>query len=124
MGISSVVRRWLWRVGIGAPPQDTLLDWWITDALTDEAQVPVPPGAWNRLRMAIAERKLVDGYGMWVLDQTPHDPPDSIPSTLSDAQLARALHVHNFCQAQRRGWAVGHPSLGGICPTFIAAFIF
>lgn len=121
MGIFSIVKRWLLRASFVQAPQDAVLDWYIADALNDEAQVPVPPGAWNRLKLAITERHIVNGYGMWVLDQVNHDPPESIPAVLSDAQLARALHIQNTRHAERR-WTVGHPSLGGVSPTFIAVF--
>lgn len=121
MGIFSVVRAWLNAGQNSGLSQDALLDWCIADALSDEAQEPVPPGAWNRLRKAVADRKAVHGYGMWVLDQTTHDPPDSIPATLSEAQFARALHIQSTYRSRQR-LSFGHPSLGGVSPTFFAVF--
>lgn len=122
MGIFSVMKNWLDAGQDNSPSQDTLLDWCIVDALSEEALEPVPPAAWNRLRKAIVDRKVVHGYGMWVLDQAFHDPPESIPTTLSDAQLARALHIQNT-RWFRRPLSFGHPSLGGVSPTFFAVFI-
>jgi len=122
MGIFSVMKNWLGAGQYRGLPQDTLLDWCIADALSEEAQEPVPPAAWNRLRKAIIDRKVVHGYGMWVLDEAIHDPPQSIPTTLSEAQLARALQIQNT-RRSRRPLSFGHPSLGGVSPTFIAVFI-
>lgn len=121
MGIFSTVREWLFGAEAPADAQDALLDWCIADALADEAQVPVPAGAWSRLKMTIAERKFVHGYGMWVLDQTFHDPPEKTPAHLSDEQLKRALYLHNSRRSRGR-WVVGHPTMGGLSPTFIVVF--
>ena len=121
MGIFSTVREWLFGAEAPADAQDALLDWCIADALADEAQVPVPAGAWSRLKMTIAERKFVRGYGMWVLDQTFHDPPESTPADLSEAELARALYLHRRRHVERH-WLVGHPTLGGLSPAFLTVF--
>ena len=121
MGIFSIEREWVFGAQATTNARDALLDWYITDALIEETRAPVPPGAWTRLKSTITERKFVRGYGMWVLDQTPHDPPECTPADLSEAQLAQALYLHSRPFGERR-WLVGHPTLGGLSPTFITVF--
>ncbi|HMM27380.1 MAG TPA: hypothetical protein PKD46_03750 [Aggregatilineaceae bacterium] len=112
---------WLCRIGIGGCQSDALLDWRIADALSDDAWSTVPPGAWDRLRKAINERKLVRGYGMWVLDETFREPPDSPPATLSGVELERALRVYRKHQAAK--YHRRTPSVwGSWSPTFFVHY--
>lgn len=112
---------WLHRIGVSSRQSDALLDWYIADALSDEAQSAVPPGAWDRLRKAINERNLIRGYGMWLLDETFREPPDSPPATLSGAELERALRIFRNRQAARHH--LRSPSVwGSWSPTFFVHF--
>lgn len=121
MGIFSVIRNWVLGPRRDGLSEDSVLDWCIADALSDETSAPVPPGAWMRLRMSIAERKIVRGYGMWVLDQTIHDPPEIESAISRNSNFELALYLHSNRHMSRR-WMVGHPSLGGLSPTFITVF--
>lgn len=119
----AIFRQWLGWLGIrgmvAARASDAALDWYIADALADDARAPVPPGAWERLRQAAGDRRPVQGYGMWILDEAQCDPPVRSPATLTDAEMKRALRIYNRRRRVPR-WLVGHPSLSGLSPTFVA----
>ena len=75
---------------------DTIMDQWIRETLREDSQaVPVPVGAWERLRQAISDRKLIKARGMWVLDEPFREPPDAIPATLSGARLRQAQRLYD-----------------------------
>lgn len=90
---------------------DGVLDLWIRDALREEAVAQPSQGAWERLRSAL-ERHRTRRYGMWVLDEVLRDPPESLPTPLSQAQYRRAGRLY----AGYPGWALSntifsHPML-------------
>ncbi len=72
---------------------DQLLDQWISEAMLEEAVAQPPSGAWERLRVAL-DRRRVQRYGMWVLDEPLRDPPESLPTVLSHAQFRRAERLY------------------------------
>lgn len=74
---------------------DRVIDNWIREALCDDAPLTVPPGAWDRLRKAIMDRRFVRSRGMWLLDEPFRDPPESLPTTLNERQLKRAMRLYN-----------------------------
>lgn len=88
---------------------DGVLDLWIRDALREEALAQPSPGAWERLR-SMLERRPPKRYGMWVLDEVLRDPPESLPTTLSQEQYQRAKRLHAGRQ-QYQGWRISNLTL-------------
>jgi hypothetical protein len=73
---------------------DHVLDARIRDALYEDVDVPIPTGAWERLRRVIIERKPVRSRGMWVLDEPFRDPPESPPTLLTQQQFEQAHRIY------------------------------
>ena len=65
----------------------------IQDALLDDALAYPSAGAWERLRQVIIERQMKN-YGMWVLDEPQHDPPEAPPMLLNGHDFERALRIY------------------------------
>jgi hypothetical protein len=98
---------------------DYVLDNWIREALVEEARARPPAGAWDRLRLAVAECKHRN-YGMWVLDEPPRDPPESPPMLLNGSQFERALRIYGGRARgyERRDLPLNKEALwGGLIPT-------
>jgi hypothetical protein len=74
---------------------DYELDARIRDALLEDVDVPIPTGAWDRLRKVIIERKPIRSRGMWVLDEPFRDPPESPPTLLTQRQFEYAHRIYN-----------------------------
>ena len=120
MGISSLYQRF---VRASYPPSadsDVLLDRQIRAVLLADAAVQPPAWAWNRLRRAIIDRRLVHSRGMWILDEPLRDPPESLPTTLSCQQFERALRIYNsrgYCR-----YRVRETTWNNWMPSFVAVF--
>ena len=120
MDISRVLDRWLLGRGVRRRLPDYLLDRWITEALYDETCDPVPAAVWDRLCKTIGERQFVRSHGMWVLDETFHDPPSLPPAS---RQVERALRL------SRRGhtshpWQLSHVLWANWAPPLMAIVSF
>jgi len=73
--------------------RDYTLDVAIREALFEDALAQPLPGAWERLRKAIIDRRL-KSYGMWVLDEPLRDPPEFFPTVLNGEQYRRAMRSY------------------------------
>ncbi len=100
MDMSDLYHRLVLAFGQPSAETDVLVDRRIRAALLADAAVQPPAGAWDRLRKAITDRRLVRRRGMWVLDEPLRDPPESPPTTLSCRQFERALRIYDHSRAQ------------------------
>ena len=74
---------------------DFTLDEWIYEAFIEEALAQPSPGAWERLRMALAPRRTTTNRsGMWVLNEPLRDPPESQPMVLTYSEFERAQRLY------------------------------
>lgn len=94
MGTFSWFRRLAARVLRLPSADDRFLDGVIREALLTDAFASAPVSAWDRLRSSIVERRMVRGYGMWILDEPQREPPAETPSALSGRDLDRAQRVY------------------------------
>jgi hypothetical protein len=99
---------------------DRALDSWIRDALREEALAHPPAAAWDRLRMAVADRHLKN-YGMWVLDEPQRDPPESLPMAMTYHQFERAQRIYLHSR-QRAIRPIKGTVWGGMMP-ILATFV-
>lgn len=93
MDISRMIH--IFRTFLGPSPgdRDHTLDAAIREALVEDALAQPLPGAWERLRKAIVDRRL-KSYGMWVLDEPMRDPPEFFPTVLNRDQYQRAMRSY------------------------------
>ncbi len=75
------------------------LDDCIRDALLEDAFALPPVGAWDRLLKVITDGRL--RRGMWVLDETLHDPPENARLALSVSQHRRAERLYQLSLADQ-----------------------
>lgn len=121
MDISKLVKRfagWVWP----APPEvdGRLLDGWIHDALIDDALASPPSGTWEKLCMAIRDRRPVKSYGMWILDEPFRDPPETLPTVLSHSELQRVLRIQSGLHSNRQFHTLREAMWSTLPATFIA----
>lgn len=96
MDISKLFR-WSTRSRQPLVENDSLLDLQIREALVDYVLAQPPAGAWERLVKTIADRGLIRGYGMWVLDEPLRDPPEAPPMWLDRGEHRRAERLYHDC---------------------------
>lgn len=104
-----------------APEPDRVVDNRIREALYDDSPATVPPGAWDRLRKAIMDRRVVRSRGMWLLDEPFRDPPETLPTTLDERQLKRAMRL--YCGVRHEdyfGYQIKEMVWTHLLPTFSA----
>lgn len=102
-------RKWCARL-MGAPwrVDDRMLDTWIRDAFVPEMLNTVSPSTWDRLRASILERRVIHGYGMWMLDEPQRDPPEGVAWSLSERDFHRAQRLHNNLRGVTTSIGVGY----------------
>ncbi|MBN1679114.1 MAG: hypothetical protein JW966_02400 [Anaerolineae bacterium] len=83
-------------------PADQEFEFWIKDALSEEAARQPPIGAWERLCKTIADRRMIRGYGMWVLDEVSYDSPAALSTMLTGPQYEwiGRLYVEQYRRSQ------------------------